>query len=98
VKICSKCLKNKDFYEFSASSKEKDGLQYQCKQCQKEYRQQNREKINEINRIYRKKKYKSIKGKKKHKSIKGKTVSGLHVWENLQILEVSVNISKGNKI
>lgn len=29
--------------------------------------------------------------------IKGKNVCGLHVWENLQLLEVSVNLKKHNK-
>lgn len=30
--------------------------------------------------------------------LQGKTVSGLHTWMNLQILEASINISKGNRL
>lgn len=29
--------------------------------------------------------------------VKGKTVCGLHVWNNLQVIPASVNIRKGNK-
>jgi len=29
--------------------------------------------------------------------IKGKNVSGFHVWNNLQVIPASVNLSKGNK-
>lgn len=40
VKQCSKCRQSKGLECFSKSPKNKDGLQYQCKQCAKEYRQQ----------------------------------------------------------
>jgi hypothetical protein len=30
--------------------------------------------------------------------LQGKLVSGLHVWENLQLLDPALNISKGNRL
>ena len=36
MKICSKCKIEKPFSEFHTHKSNKDGLQYQCKQCRKE--------------------------------------------------------------
>jgi hypothetical protein len=33
MKLCSRCLKNKDYSDFCKDSKSKDGLQSQCKPC-----------------------------------------------------------------
>ena len=30
--------------------------------------------------------------------LQGKNACGLHIWENLQVLEASLNIKKGNRI
>lgn len=55
-----------------------------------------------INEVYKKAKWlESLTGLKYHVDhivpIQGKNVCGLHVWANLQILEASLNCSKGNK-
>jgi len=52
-KVCSKCGKEKPRTEFSKGSKAKDGLQYHCKACVKQYRQDNREHISECKKHYR---------------------------------------------
>ena len=52
MKVCSKCKESKGLEEFNKNSKAKDGLRSQCKDCEKEYEQNNKEKIAE-----RKKKY-----------------------------------------
>lgn len=41
MKICSKCGKEKPLTEFNKASRYKDGLRYDCKSCQKEYRKLN---------------------------------------------------------
>ena len=38
MKKCYKCQLDKDDSEFSRHPKNKDGLQKQCKSCQKEYK------------------------------------------------------------
>ena len=39
MKTCSKCKKEKDETEFSKQARHKDGLDYRCKSCVREYRQ-----------------------------------------------------------
>jgi len=43
TKVCSKCGESKPRSEFSKNRRKKDGLQDQCKGCDKQYRQENRE-------------------------------------------------------
>lgn len=40
IKICTKCKIEKPFDEFGKDKKAKDGLKYQCKSCEREYRKQ----------------------------------------------------------
>ena len=37
MKKCTSCLIEKDETEFSSNKQKKDGLNYKCKQCQREY-------------------------------------------------------------
>ncbi len=50
MKLCRKCKINKDFSCFSKDSKKLDNLNIDCKECVKEYRAINRDKIKEYNR------------------------------------------------
>lgn len=57
MKQCSKCKVTKPKSEFSKDKSKADGLQYQCKECRKQYDKQwyaaNRERINEHQKQYR---------------------------------------------
>jgi ribosomal protein L11 methylase PrmA len=66
MKKCSKCGEWKQISEFYKDRSKKDGLDYQCKNCKKEYLQINKEKRNESSRKYyenNKKYYKEWKKK-----------------------------------
>lgn len=55
-KVCSKCQLQKPQSRFHKNSKSRDGLHCYCKECrakiQKEYRQENKEKITAYNKQY----------------------------------------------
>ena len=53
-KKCSKCLIIKDVIEFNKKIKSSDGYRSECKICQKEYYNKNKEKINIQNLKYKK--------------------------------------------
>jgi len=44
MKKCTKCLLEKNESEFSTNKQKKDGLNYKCKECQREYFKQHYEK------------------------------------------------------
>lgn len=87
MKRCSKCLVEKDFIEYSKSSRNKDGKRSQCKKCDFVYRKtidnekineyrknyyiENKEKLSLLNKEYRLKNKESIKLTK----IKNKDIS-----------------------
>lgn len=52
VKVCTKCKVEKPFTEFSKDKRKKYGLRSDCKFCGKEYRQANKEKINQKSKEY----------------------------------------------
>jgi len=52
-KKCSKCGEVKRLDEFSKDARKKDGKQYQCKACNKAYKQENKEKVCERQKAYR---------------------------------------------
>jgi hypothetical protein len=53
MKKCSKCLEVKKLSEFSKDSRAKDGLQYKCKSCVKQYQVENADKIKQYDKQYR---------------------------------------------
>lgn len=52
MKICTKCKINKPYTEFSKSKISKDGYQYKCKECEKQYKIGNIDKIRQYRRKY----------------------------------------------
>jgi hypothetical protein len=57
TKVCNKCGRELPIENFSKCSSTKDGLQYNCKECNKNYRSNQSEKIKEYLKEYRKKYY-----------------------------------------
>lgn len=53
-KICTKCKISKKTSLFNKSSRNLSGLYSSCKECQKQFREENKEKINQQRSIYRK--------------------------------------------
>ena len=52
MKTCSKCKKEKPFTDFFRDKQKKDGLRSDCKECQKLYLQENKEKRKEYIKMY----------------------------------------------
>ena len=63
-KKCTKCGEVKSLDEFGNSKCRKDGKQYKCKVCCKEYQINNKEKISQYRKDYRKENKDSIKSSK----------------------------------
>ena len=61
VKTCSKCKVKKPVSEFNKDKKTKDGLSYECKSCEREYRQANKERMKEYKKEYYQANKKNIK-------------------------------------
>jgi len=52
MKTCYKCKEEKSLGEFSRDKYRRDGLRSYCKDCEKAYRQENKELIYEKNKVY----------------------------------------------
>jgi len=52
-KVCSKCKEEKDIINFSVKRNTKDGFRYDCKECNKKYRKQNREREKIVGKQWR---------------------------------------------
>lgn len=66
TKICSKCGKELPLSEFNKCKRNKDGLQYKCKDCQKkhmgQYRAVNSERLKQYSKQHDKQRYSTIEG------------------------------------
>ena len=53
VKVCTKCKVEKPLTEFNKDKKTKDNYRSDCSYCRKQYREANKERINEYEKQYR---------------------------------------------
>lgn len=65
MKTCTKCKTEQELTEFSKRKAKKDGLSSQCKACDKQYRQANKESIAEYKKQYHQDNAEHIAAKKK---------------------------------
>jgi hypothetical protein len=72
MKVCCQCKEKKLFSDFNRSKKRKDGLQTTCRECQKEYRKINKEKISTLNKKWREDNKEELYKKKKRYRIENK--------------------------
>lgn len=54
TKVCSKCKEELDISQFGKNRSKKNGIQSQCKKCEKEFKTKNRDHIREFDRKYKK--------------------------------------------
>lgn len=77
-KRCSKCKQIKSLSEFDKSNRNKDGSRFACKQCRKQYYQQNKTKILQSCKQYRQ--THKTERKQYYKTLRGYLH---HVWDNM---------------
>lgn len=69
MKVCTKCLAEKELDEYNKYKKSKDGLNYWCRACcnaeKKAYRESNKGSVSEANRVYYEKNRVHIRAKHK---------------------------------
>ena len=99
--------KNKETYliqcsEYAKNNRSKKNNQRALRRCLEKNSTPAWANLDKIKKVYEKAKWlEEVTGLKYHVDhiipLSGKNVCGLHVWENLQILEASLNLSKGNR-
>jgi hypothetical protein len=72
TKVCTKCKIEKNENEFSKNKRTKDGLECRCKECEKQYREDNKEKLREQKRQYHQENREEILEKKKQYGLEHK--------------------------
>jgi hypothetical protein len=91
---CSKCKKDKPFTDFNKSTASANGLQAKCRDCEKFYRQSNKEKIKDRNKKYNRSNKKEIKIKKQAYYLKNKKEISQKQKNYNQINKKSIKIKK----
>ena len=95
-KKCTKCKEIKSLDDFCDLKSSKDGKQFRCKICNKEYRKKNKEKIKEYKKNYYKKNKQEIQIKIKEYSNKNK--ESLKVYRKLYYQKNSKDIKQKVKV
>lgn len=65
TKTCTGCLKTKEASAFAKRTRSKDGLQFRCRDCQRGYRDENRDQIADRGRTYRSENREEIAARKR---------------------------------
>ena len=98
MKKCTKCKLDKEITEFSKDKTRKDGLFSSCKECHKEYRKENKDKINKYQKEYQKEYRKENKNKIKEYYKKNKEHKKEYYKKNKdKIIERKKEYQKENK-
>jgi hypothetical protein len=87
MKKCFRCGQDKDLCEFSKNIKSSDGLYSYCKECRKQYRKDNLDRIKIYDNTYSK----TSKFKESQKKYKSNNKDKINTYRRKYRLEVSLN-------
>lgn len=87
MKVCSKCKQEKELDEYSNSKDTLDGKQRQCRECQKDYYKENREKLLNKQKQYQKENSEKVKKTKKKYREKNKDKARQYYLDNKEYLD-----------
>lgn len=98
MKECKKCSQIKETSDFNRLKISKDGLRYECRSCEREYRQLHKDRQNEYMKNYRKENYEELKEKDKERRNKNvdkiRRDKSKYYQENKQIWKKSTERNK----